>query len=116
MHVSPGRHDNMTTLRRAGTAAAIVLSLGGCGDLLKVSNPGSLQEGQLADPALEQFLINGAIGEFQAAFGNYALWSGVLADEAFTQIGLHLDGHLHFFGHGGLACLRPQRRHRKGIC
>ena len=47
--------------------------------------PGSLQEGQLTDPALEQFLVNGAIGEFQYAYGYYALWSAVMADEAFTD-------------------------------
>ena len=75
-------------LRRVGAAAAIVLGLVGCGDLLKVSNPGSLQEGQLADPTLEPFIINGVIGEFQFAYGNYALWSAVLADEAFAD---HVD-------------------------
>ena len=72
-------------IQRAVVAAAIVLGLSGCSDLLKVNNPGSLQEGQLSDPALEQFIINGVIGEFQAAYVNYAFWSGVLADESFTD-------------------------------
>lgn len=72
-------------IQRAVVAAAIVLGLIGCSDLLKVNNPGSLQEGQLSDPALEQFIINGVIGEFQAAYVNYAFWSGVLADESFTD-------------------------------
>lgn len=78
----------MATLRRAGAgaAAALMLGLAGCGDLLKVSNPGSLPEGQLDDPSLEQFLINGAIGEFQFAYVNYVFWSGVLADETFTDM------------------------------
>ena len=72
-------------VRRVGATAAITLGLTGCDDLLKVSSPGSLQEGQLANPALEQFLINGVIGEFQFAYGSYVYWSGVLADEAFTD-------------------------------
>jgi hypothetical protein len=75
----------MPTLRRAGAAAAIVLGVCACGDVLKVSNPGALQEAQLADPALVQFTINGVVGEFQFAYTNYALWSGVLADEVFTD-------------------------------
>ena len=72
-------------VRRVGATAAITLGLTGCDDLLKVSSPGSLQEGQLANPALEQFLINGVIGEFQFAYGSYVYWSGVLADESFTD-------------------------------
>jgi hypothetical protein len=75
----------MMTLRRVSAAALLVLGLGGCGDLLEVSNPGSLQEGQLSDPSLEPFLINGAIGEFQFAYVTYVFWSGVLADETFTD-------------------------------
>lgn len=75
----------MTTVRRAGTVAAFVAGLSGCSDLLKVSSPGSLEEAQLSNPALEQFLINGAVGEFQIAYVTYAFWSGVLADEAFTD-------------------------------
>jgi hypothetical protein len=56
-----------------------------CADVLTVSNPGTLKEGQLSNPALEQFLITGAIGEFQFAYGQYALWSSVLADETFAD-------------------------------
>ena len=75
----------MRVIRRAGAVAAFVVGLAGCKDLLTVSNPGALKEEQLSDPALEQFIVNGAIGEFQYAFGNYALWSGVLGDELFTD-------------------------------
>lgn len=84
----------MTVLGRVGAAAALVLGLAGCDDLLKVSSPGSLQEGQLSDPSLEQFLINGAIGEFQFAYVSYAFWSGVLADEVFTD---HISTNLQEF-------------------
>ena len=70
---------------RIGAVAAMLVAMTACRDLLSVSNPSALQEGQLTDPALQQFMVNGAIGEFQYAFGNYALWSGVLADELFTD-------------------------------
>src|SRR4051812_34059519 len=74
------------TVVRATTVVAVALALG-CGDLLTVSTPGSLQDAQLDEPALEQFLINGVIGEFQLAYVTYSLWSGVLADEVFTDHG-----------------------------
>jgi len=44
-----------------------------------------LAEGQLNDPSAEQFVVNGAIGEFQFAYGAYALFSGALSDEVFTD-------------------------------
>ena len=74
-----------TRLCRGVVAAAIVLGLAACDGLLKVSDPESLQEEQLSDPALEQFVTNGVIGEFQFAYGTYVLWSAALADEAFTD-------------------------------
>ena len=77
----------MGSRRRVGTAvvAALLLCMTGCGDLLKVSNPGTLEEAKLSDPTLEQFLINGVIGEFQYAYVNYVFWSGMLADETFAD-------------------------------
>lgn len=75
----------MNALRRIGGATALVLVAGGCGDLLKVSSPGTLEEGQLDDPSSEQFVVNGAIGEFQFAYGAYVLFSGALSDEVFTD-------------------------------
>ena len=65
--------------------AAITIATAGCNDALSVRNPGAIQEGQLADPALVQLIVNGAIGEFQYAYGQYAQWSGVLSDETFTD-------------------------------
>ncbi|HEX6597724.1 MAG TPA: hypothetical protein VF034_00250 [Gemmatimonadaceae bacterium] len=75
----------MTRMRKIGTVAALALAMAGCNDALSVSNPGAIQEGQLDDPALVQLIVNGAIGEFQYAYGQYAQWSGVLADEAYTD-------------------------------
>ena len=66
-------------------AAAALAMLSACDSLLEVSDPGSIQSGQLEDPALENLLVNGVMGEFQFAYGYYALWSGVLADEVFTD-------------------------------
>ncbi len=86
-------------LRHNATAAVLLTTLSACDNLLKVSTPGSLQEGQLANPGLEQLVVNGAIGEFQFAYGNYALWSGVLADETFadhTDVGIR-EFSLHAF-------------------
>ena len=74
------------TIRRKLCGVGLtVLALAACDDLLTVSSPGSLEESQLANPALEKFLVNGAIGEFQTAYVSYALYSGVLADEVFTD-------------------------------
>ena len=70
---------------RVFCAAAALAMLSACDSLLEVSDPGSIQSGQLEDPALENLLVNGVIGEFQFAYGYYALWSGVLADEVFTD-------------------------------
>ena len=73
------------------TAVALIAATSGCNELLTVSNPGALQEAQLTNPALEQFIVNGAIGEFQYAYGVYALYSGILSDESFTdhtQVGI----------------------------
>lgn len=72
-------------LRLFLTFAAITLAPAGCNDVLTVNNPGAIQEGQLTDPALAQLITNGAIGEFQYAYGQYAQWSAVLSDEAFTD-------------------------------
>ncbi|MGH7602689.1 MAG: hypothetical protein ACRENK_01685 [Gemmatimonadaceae bacterium] len=70
---------------RISAFAALVLAMGACNDVLSVQNPGAIQEGQLTDPALVQLIANGAVGEFQYAYGQYAQWSAVLSDEAFTD-------------------------------
>ena len=66
-------------------AAVLLVGATACKGILDVENPGAIQEGQLADPALQQLIVNGAIGEFQYAYGQYAQWSAVLSDEAFTD-------------------------------
>ncbi len=81
---------NVTTSRRLrlpATALALLMgmALAGCGSLLDVTNPRFISEGQLTDPALKQLVVNGVIGEFQYAYGYYALYSGILSDETFTD-------------------------------
>jgi starch-binding outer membrane protein, SusD/RagB family len=75
----------MKQLRNISAVAAIAFGLAGCNDVLSVKNPGAIQEGQLADPALVQLIVNGAIGEFQYAYGQYSQSSALLSDEAFTD-------------------------------
>ena len=81
----PPRVAAVVATRRIALAALISLGAGACNNALDVQNPGAIQEGQLADPALIQLMVNGAIGEFQYAYGQYAQWSAVLSDEAFTD-------------------------------
>lgn len=72
-------------LRRIVMFATLGVVVSACNDALSVTNPGAIQEGQLGDPALEQLIVNGAVGEFQYAYGQYAQWSAVLSDEAYTD-------------------------------
>ena len=72
-------------LRRIVILATLGVVAVACNDALNVTNPGAIQEGQLGDPALEQLIVNGAVGEFQYAYGQYAQWSAVLSDEAYTD-------------------------------
>src|SRR4051812_18803389 len=74
-----------TAARKFALVAAVAIGLNACNDVLEVKNPGAIGEGQLGDPALAQLIVNGAIGEFQYAYTQYAQWSGVLADEVFTD-------------------------------
>lgn len=84
--------NHMTSPASAGARTIRLLAVGtslvaasACSDLLSVSDPGAIQGEQLTDPALEQLVVNGVIGEFQVAYSSYALYSGILADEVFTD-------------------------------
>ena len=78
-------NEAMRRIRTIGAFALVAIAIAGCNDALSISNPGAIQEGQLADPALVQLITNGAIGEFQYAYGQYAQSSAILGDEAFTD-------------------------------
>jgi hypothetical protein len=71
--------------RKLSLMAAVAFSATACEGLLSVSDPGTIQEESLTNPALETLMINGVIGEFQFAYGSYANWSSVLGDETFTD-------------------------------
>lgn len=75
--------------RRRLTAAAVALLAGvasaGCDSLLDATNPAFISEDQLTDPALQQLVVNGVIGEFQYAYGYYALYSSAMTDETYID-------------------------------
>ncbi|MGM0738233.1 MAG: RagB/SusD family nutrient uptake outer membrane protein [Bacteroidota bacterium] len=64
-----------------GILALLLFSAVACDDILDVSNPGAIEEGELTDPALEQTMINGVIGEFQYTHSYASQWTGTVADE-----------------------------------
>ena len=72
-------------LSQAAAALCIVMAFAGCDGLLDATNPEFVNEDQLTDPALERLVVNGVLGEFQYAYGYYALYSGILSDEVFTD-------------------------------
>jgi hypothetical protein len=77
------------TRRHRAPAVALALLIGlaatGCNNLLDVTNPAFISEEQLTDPALEQLVVNGVVGEFQYAYGYYALFSSAMTDESFLD-------------------------------
>jgi hypothetical protein len=72
--------------RSAALVAGIGLAaaLGGCNELLKVQNPGAIQDDQLNDPALAASLVNTVVSDFQSEYDSLAYYSAVLTDEAVT--------------------------------
>src|SRR4029079_12105400 len=84
-HIGTTALAAMRTVRWITGISTILVGAAGCKGILDVTNPGSLSEEQLTNPALEQFLVNGVIGEFQYGYGYYSLWSAVMGDEAFTH-------------------------------
>ena len=53
----------------------------GCGDVLDVQPPDLIPAEGLADPENAELLLNGAIGDFECAFGAYVALTGVMAHE-----------------------------------
>lgn len=53
----------------------------GCNDLLDVEPPDLIPAEGLASPETAELLVNGAIGDFECAFGAYVTLSGVMAHE-----------------------------------
>lgn len=65
--------------------AAVVLSglflFTGCDGLLEVTNPGSVEEVDLDNPALAATLVNSALGQFECAYTSYVASTGILSQE-----------------------------------
>ncbi|MGD8363152.1 MAG: RagB/SusD family nutrient uptake outer membrane protein [Gemmatimonadota bacterium] len=61
-------------------AGTLVLPTG-CGDVLDVQPPDLIPAEGLADPENAELLLNGAIGDFECAFGAYVTLTGVMAHE-----------------------------------
>jgi hypothetical protein len=53
----------------------------GCGDILEVEPPDLIPAEGLADPENAELLLNGAIGDFECAYGAYVALTGVMAHE-----------------------------------
>jgi starch-binding outer membrane protein, SusD/RagB family len=92
------RDPRWTAARRrragAGRAAAVplllALALGACDSLLEVSMPGAVNEADLNDPRMARALVVGAIGKFECAVTQYALVTGILANEFWTSSGFRV--------------------------
>jgi hypothetical protein len=60
---------------------SVVLSLAGCNSLLEVQSPLLIDAATLNDPARAPAMVQSAIADFECAFANYALASGLITDE-----------------------------------
>jgi hypothetical protein len=66
---------------RRRAAGLLLLAVTACDGLLEVSNPSSVQESDLANPALARTLVNSALGQFECAYASYVASTGILAGE-----------------------------------
>jgi hypothetical protein len=66
-----------------GTLAVLVLAVSctSSSELLTVQSPSRIPAASLEDPANAQILVNGAIGDFECAFGSYVVLGGLIGDE-----------------------------------
>ena len=82
--------------RRAAAALALALLAAGqsaCSNLLDVTNPNSVQEEDLTNPALAGTLVNSALGQFECALSQYVVSAGTLAGEYINASGwLDING------------------------
>lgn len=68
-------------LGRVGLLALGLFAAAGCEDLLEVEPPDLIPAEGLAIPENADLLLNGAIGDFECAFGSYVTLSAVVAHE-----------------------------------
>lgn len=71
-------------LRAVLAALALPALLGACDGLLDVQNPSYIAEGDLDDPKLVDFMVNGVVGEFQRMYTPQAMYAAIFTDELVT--------------------------------
>jgi hypothetical protein len=76
----------LLTARARSVLAAMALPalLGACDSLLDVQNPSYIAEGDLNDPELVDFMVNGVVGEFQRMYTPQAMYAAIFTDELVT--------------------------------
>ena len=76
------RHRRARRASRGRVMGLLFLGLTACGDdLLDVTNPSSVQESDLDNPALAVTLLNSALGQFECVYSNYVVAAGMLSHE-----------------------------------
>lgn len=70
----------------AGAASALLFALGflsacSTSDYLKVTSPTRIPASSLEDPANAALLVNGAVADFECAFGSYVVAGGLIGQE-----------------------------------
>jgi len=71
-------------------AAAVLVGLLGCKDILKVQNPQAFTDDATDNPLLLPAVASGAEGDFQVSLDNLFIFSGLLSDE-FWHVGAWVD-------------------------
>lgn len=90
VHMHRRRKKGLLARLLAPATLVLALGLSGCDSLLEVSNPGAVEASDLEDPALARTLLVGALGKFECAMTQYAIASGVFANEFWTSSGFRV--------------------------
>jgi hypothetical protein len=70
---------------RHALLAMLALAPTACKDFFQVDSPVRVPAGQLDDPALAPVLVQGAIADFECAFSDYVVLSGLIGDEFYSS-------------------------------
>lgn len=82
MHLAS--EDQLKPMRKWLAIAGVVIAAGlvsACEDALRVESPGRIPAGPLENPANAALLVNGAVTDFECAFGAYVVVGGLIGDE-----------------------------------
>src|SRR5918995_1076306 len=75
---------NLTVAR--AVSVLLVASPWACGDVLEVETPSRIPAEELEIPANAALLVNGAIADFDCAFGAYVVLGGLVGEELIDAI------------------------------